>query len=97
MTKPAKEEPKKKPVDLKKKGLEEDDAFEDFPTNIAATSTAGITASSNPDVLNQWDDTWEDDDTAEDFSIQLKYLKLVCRYYKSYLVTNVLLLSTNSY
>ncbi|RKF60115.1 putative 26S proteasome complex subunit sem-1 [Erysiphe neolycopersici] len=48
--------------------LEEDDEFEDFPIeNWGPEETEG--ANNN---LNLWEESWDDDDTSEDFSTQLK-------------------------
>ncbi|KND03658.1 uncharacterized protein SPPG_08909 [Spizellomyces punctatus DAOM BR117] len=46
--------------------LEEDDEFEDFPADAwEETEDDQVT-------LNQWEDTWADDDETEDFSVQLQ-------------------------
>lgn len=47
--------------------LEEDDEFEDFPVeNWSQEETEA------PNNTNLWEESWDDDDTAEDFSAQLK-------------------------
>jgi len=48
--------------------LEEDDEFEDFPVENwtqEETETQG-------DNTHLWEESWDDDDTSEDFSAQLK-------------------------
>ncbi|KAL2832122.1 DSS1/SEM1 family-domain-containing protein [Aspergillus cavernicola] len=54
--------------------LEEDDEFEDFPVDDwpenETEQAAGATA--NGKDLHLWEESWDDDDAAEDFSKQLK-------------------------
>ncbi|KAI1008002.1 hypothetical protein K3495_g225 [Podosphaera aphanis] len=47
--------------------LEEDDEFEDFPVE-----NWGQEETEAPNNTNLWEESWDDDDTAEDFSAQLK-------------------------
>lgn len=48
--------------------LEEDDEFEDFPVeNWSQEETENASNS-----LHLWEESWDDDDASEDFSIQLK-------------------------
>ncbi|XP_037927293.1 probable 26S proteasome complex subunit sem1 [Teleopsis dalmanni] len=46
--------------------LEEDDEFEDFPPEDFNINTE------EDDILNVWDDNWDDDNVEDDFSQQLK-------------------------
>ena len=46
--------------------LENEDEFEDFPTD-SALKTDGFV-----DGQKKWEDSWEEDDDAEDFAVQLK-------------------------
>ncbi|KAL5037939.1 26S proteasome complex subunit SEM1 [Batrachochytrium dendrobatidis] len=46
--------------------LEDDDDFEDFPAEPWTDADQELGS------LHQWEDTWEDDDEAEDLAIQLK-------------------------
>ncbi|KAI1075547.1 DSS1/SEM1 family-domain-containing protein [Whalleya microplaca] len=56
--------------------LEEDDEFEDFPvedwpaeeTESAATTTGG----NDGTTQHLWEESWDDDDTSDDFSAQLR-------------------------
>ncbi|CAG8886418.1 unnamed protein product [Penicillium egyptiacum] len=54
--------------------LEEDDEFEDFPVEDwpqeEAEQTNGSTANDGSEHL--WEESWDDDDAAEDFSKQLQ-------------------------
>ncbi|GLI73337.1 26S proteasome complex subunit [Penicillium ochrochloron] len=54
--------------------LEEDDEFEDFPVEDwpqeEAEQTAGSAANGGNEHL--WEESWDDDDAAEDFSKQLR-------------------------
>ncbi|KAJ1334144.1 26 proteasome complex subunit DSS1 [Microdochium nivale] len=58
--------------------LEEDDEFEDFPvedwpaeeTEAAATAASGDAAGTTTGHL--WEESWDDDDTTDDFSAQLR-------------------------
>ncbi|WPG99643.1 Hypothetical protein R9X50_00246200 [Acrodontium crateriforme] len=49
--------------------LEEDDEFEDFPVeNWAKEEEVGAQANNT----HLWEESWDDDDTTDDFSMQLK-------------------------
>jgi len=48
--------------------LEEDDEFEDFPVENWAQEEAEVPG----DNTHLWEESWDDDDTSEDFSAQLK-------------------------
>ncbi|OQO04931.1 hypothetical protein B0A48_07949 [Cryoendolithus antarcticus] len=49
--------------------LEEDDEFEDFPVeDWAKEEEVGAQAAST----HLWEESWDDDDTSDDFSVQLK-------------------------
>ncbi|KXL48085.1 hypothetical protein M433DRAFT_2998 [Acidomyces richmondensis BFW] len=49
--------------------LEEDDEFEDFPVEDWAKEEE-VGAQANNTHL--WEESWDDDDTTDDFSVQLK-------------------------
>jgi len=48
--------------------LEEDDEFEDFPVENWTQEEAEVPG----DNTHLWEESWDDDDTSEDFSAQLK-------------------------
>jgi len=48
--------------------LEEDDEFEDFPVEDWTQDDAEVAG----DNTHLWEESWDDDDTSEDFSAQLK-------------------------
>jgi len=48
--------------------LEEDDEFEDFPVEDWTQEEAEVPG----DNTHLWEESWDDDDTSEDFSAQLK-------------------------
>ncbi|KAK5140975.1 DSS1/SEM1 family-domain-containing protein [Cryomyces antarcticus] len=48
--------------------LEEDDEFEDFPVEDWTQDAAGPPAG----TTHLWEESWDDDDTSEDFAKQLK-------------------------
>ncbi|KAI1111846.1 DSS1/SEM1 family-domain-containing protein [Nemania sp. NC0429] len=55
--------------------LEEDDEFEDFPVEdwpAEETESAAQTASGNGTTQHLWEESWDDDDTSDDFSTQLR-------------------------
>ncbi|KAI1276077.1 DSS1/SEM1 family-domain-containing protein [Xylaria sp. FL0933] len=55
--------------------LEEDDEFEDFPVEdwpAEETESAAQTASGNGTTEHLWEESWDDDDTSDDFSAQLR-------------------------
>ncbi|KAJ5279867.1 hypothetical protein N7478_005239 [Penicillium angulare] len=64
-TNPA-EQPQQKP-----QVLEEDDEFEDFPVEDWSQEDAEQSAA-NGGNEHLWEESWDDDDAAEDFSKQLK-------------------------
>ncbi|KAJ5777396.1 hypothetical protein N7520_000642 [Penicillium odoratum] len=51
--------------------LEEDDEFEDFPVEDWSQEEAEQSAA-NEGNEHLWEESWDDDDAAEDFSKQLK-------------------------
>ncbi|KAI9224576.1 DSS1/SEM1 family-domain-containing protein [Blastocladiella britannica] len=56
-----------KPVALPSLGiLEEDDEFEDFPVEDWAANDQ------HKEELHAWEDNWDDDETSDDFSVQLR-------------------------
>jgi len=48
--------------------LEEDDEFEDFPVENWTQEDTEVSG----DNTHLWEESWDDDDTSEDFSAQLK-------------------------
>ncbi|KAI1367913.1 DSS1/SEM1 family-domain-containing protein [Xylaria arbuscula] len=55
--------------------LEEDDEFEDFPVEdwpAEETESAAQTTSGNGTTQHLWEESWDDDDTSDDFSAQLR-------------------------
>ncbi|KAL1306658.1 hypothetical protein AAFC00_005332 [Neodothiora populina] len=54
--------------------LEEDDEFEDFPVeDWPAEEELGSSASGSASgTTHLWEESWDDDDTSDDFSLQLK-------------------------
>jgi len=62
-----------KPADLNKDSkpaaaLEEDDEFEDFPVENWTQEDTEVPG----DNTHLWEESWDDDDTSDDFSAQLK-------------------------
>lgn len=60
-----------KPLQPQKAGaqLEEDDEFEDFPVEDWAKEEEVGAQGANTHL---WEESWDDDDTSDDFSVQLK-------------------------
>ncbi|KAK3687954.1 DSS1/SEM1 family-domain-containing protein [Podospora appendiculata] len=52
--------------------LEEDDEFEDFPVDDWETEDAEAANGSSEGTQHLWEESWDDDDTSDDFSAQLK-------------------------
>ncbi|MCJ1273681.1 26S proteasome complex subunit [Puttea exsequens] len=52
--------------------LEEDDEFEDFPIDDWAPEDSEVPPGSEGATTHLWEESWDDDDTSEDFSKQLK-------------------------
>ncbi|KAJ5637564.1 hypothetical protein N7490_007443 [Penicillium lividum] len=55
--------------------LEEDDEFEDFPVeelNLDWSQEEAEQSAANEGNEHLWEESWDDDDAAEDFSKQLK-------------------------
>ncbi|KXJ91739.1 DSS1/SEM1 family-domain-containing protein [Microdochium bolleyi] len=58
--------------------LEEDDEFEDFPVEdwpaeeTEAAATAAGDAAAGTTTGHLWEESWDDDDTTDDFSAQLR-------------------------
>lgn len=52
--------------------LEEDDEFEDFPVDDWAPEDSEVPPGSESGTTHLWEESWDDDDTSEDFSKQLK-------------------------
>ena len=58
-----------KPTDAKKPAvLEEDDEFEDFPVEDWTEEETQIPNGN----AHLWEESWDDDDTNEDFAVQLR-------------------------
>jgi len=59
----------KPPADAKKPAvLEEDDEFEDFPVEDCTDEETQIPNGN----AHLWEESWDDDDTNEDFAVQLR-------------------------
>ncbi|EOD46717.1 DSS1/SEM1 domain-containing protein [Neofusicoccum parvum] len=69
-TKKAVDDASNEPKDQQKPAaaLEEDDEFEDFPVEDWEQEDTELPASNT----HLWEESWDDDDTSEDFSAQLK-------------------------
>ncbi|OJJ38884.1 hypothetical protein ASPWEDRAFT_36569 [Aspergillus wentii DTO 134E9] len=68
-----KAEPSQQPQQQKPSVLEEDDEFEDFPVEDWPQEEAEQpSGSANGNDVHLWEESWDDDDAAEDFSKQLK-------------------------
>ncbi|RMJ21918.1 proteasome complex subunit Sem1 [Aspergillus sp. HF37] len=69
------DQPSQQPQQQKPFVLEEDDEFEDFPIEDwpaeEAEQPSGAAANGGNNV-HLWEESWDDDDAAEDFSKQLK-------------------------
>ncbi|CAF9909548.1 26S proteasome complex subunit [Imshaugia aleurites] len=52
--------------------LEEDDEFEDFPVDDWAPEDSEVPPGQEGGTTHLWEESWDDDDTSEDFSKQLK-------------------------
>ncbi|KAF6236734.1 hypothetical protein HO173_005025 [Letharia columbiana] len=52
--------------------LEEDDEFEDFPVDDWAPEESEVPPGQEGGTTHLWEESWDDDDTSEDFSKQLK-------------------------
>ncbi|KAI0006336.1 DSS1/SEM1 family-domain-containing protein [Xylariaceae sp. FL0662B] len=55
--------------------LEEDDEFEDFPVEdwpAEETESAAATGGNDGTTQHLWEESWDDDDTSDDFSTQLR-------------------------
>ncbi|KAL4989708.1 DSS1/SEM1 family-domain-containing protein [Aspergillus falconensis] len=65
------QEASQQPQQQKPTVLEEDDEFEDFPVDDwPENETEQATANGNN--VHLWEESWDDDDAAEDFSKQLR-------------------------
>lgn len=58
----------KKPQPQQPAVLEEDDEFEDFPVEDWAEEETQIPSGN----AHLWEESWDDDDTNEDFAVQLR-------------------------
>ncbi|RHZ60211.1 proteasome regulatory particle lid subunit SEM1 [Aspergillus thermomutatus] len=66
-----KPETSEQPTQQKPTVLEEDDEFEDFPVEDWPQEEA---EQANGNDAHLWEESWDDDDAADDFSKQLKYV-----------------------
>ncbi|KAK4180512.1 putative 26 proteasome complex subunit sem1 [Triangularia setosa] len=68
--------PAEQPQQPKQQTLEEDDEFEDFPVDGTPPSphwqADDTEATQNQQPQHLWEESWDDDDTTDDFSNQLK-------------------------
>ncbi|KAK2590848.1 26S proteasome complex subunit [Conoideocrella luteorostrata] len=72
-TKPSEEQPvagQDKNLEQKTTALGEDDEFEDFPVDDWPEEQTE--AAQNSETKHLWEESWDDDDTTDDFSAQLK-------------------------
>lgn len=69
---PASDPKTDKPVEQKTTAakLEEDDEFEDFPSEDWTEESTDLPTGNS----HLWEESWDDDDTNDDFSAQLKYV-----------------------
>ncbi|KAK1625309.1 DSS1/SEM1 family-domain-containing protein [Colletotrichum phormii] len=56
----------------KKPALGEDDEFEDFPVDDWPQEETEAAAGDSGSTQHLWEESWDDDDTSDDFSAQLK-------------------------
>ncbi|GAQ41539.1 hypothetical protein ASPTUDRAFT_197796 [Aspergillus tubingensis CBS 134.48] len=73
-TQDTKAEPTQQPQQQKPPVLEEDDEFEDFPVEDWPQEETEQGSAANGASAHLWEESWDDDDAAEDFSKQLKYV-----------------------
>ncbi|KAI5801705.1 DSS1/SEM1 family-domain-containing protein [Peziza echinospora] len=66
--KDAEQKKEQQPALQKGFSLEEDDEFEDFPVEDWEDTETEVPGGK----ANLWEDSWDDDDTSEDFSSQLR-------------------------
>ncbi|KAK8512116.1 hypothetical protein GQ457_16G024060 [Hibiscus cannabinus] len=62
----ATEQPKSATEEVKLDLFEDDDEFEEFEINEEWDNEEG------KEVMQQWEDDWDDDDVTDDFSLQLR-------------------------
>ncbi|KAL0637475.1 26S proteasome complex subunit [Maublancomyces gigas] len=68
VSKPSDPKDADKPAQKPNVSLEEDDEFEDFPAPDWDDAEADVPGGKG----NLWEESWDDDDTSEDFSAQLR-------------------------
>ncbi|KAL0935835.1 uncharacterized protein CTRU02_208048 [Colletotrichum truncatum] len=68
----AKAEETQQQAATKKPALGEDDEFEDFPVDDWAQEDTEAAAGGSGTTQHLWEESWDDDDTSDDFSAQLK-------------------------
>ncbi|CEI62590.1 hypothetical protein FVEN_g5124 [Fusarium venenatum] len=66
--KPVEQKPEQKPV-----ALGEDDEFEDFPVDDWPEDQTEA-AKGSGETKHLWEESWDDDDTSDDFSQQLRHV-----------------------
>ena len=66
---PAEQQPQEKPTAA---ALGEDDEFEDFPVDDWPEDQTEAAQGRNGEAKHLWEESWDDDDTTDDFSAQLK-------------------------
>ncbi|KAH8675107.1 DSS1/SEM1 family-domain-containing protein [Ilyonectria robusta] len=74
-TKPAEEKPAEQKPEQKPTALGEDDEFEDFPVDDWPEDQTEA-AQGSGETKHLWEESWDDDDTTDDFSAQLKWVAL---------------------
>ncbi|KAI5460536.1 DSS1/SEM1 family-domain-containing protein [Mariannaea sp. PMI_226] len=70
-TKPAEDKPVEQKTEQKPAALGEDDEFEDFPVDDWPEEQTEAAQGSH-ETKHLWEESWDDDDTTDDFSAQLK-------------------------
>lgn len=61
-----------KPITITSSALEEDDEFEDFPVDDWQPEDSEAQTNNGPAQEHLWEESWDDDDAADDFSNQLR-------------------------
>ncbi|KAI4746909.1 hypothetical protein E4T45_14910, partial [Aureobasidium sp. EXF-8846] len=54
--------------------LEEDDEFEDFPVEDWPAEEELASSGAGAGTTHLWEESWDDDDTSDEFSVQLQYV-----------------------
>ena len=70
--------------------LEDDDDFEEFPTEGKNRNRVSrllyfcvdwTTADEDAEDTQMWEDNWDDDNVEDDFSTQLRYVLMICEHF----------------